>query len=111
MVDHPRRCCLKLLSSVPSSDSVWVLSGYDVRQGKTVVELGGGRTQPDAAIDPSVGLSQIALAGESKKEARWPRSMRATTPQWAGRRFVSALKWDQPKDVLKCCKDELTALH
>lgn len=80
-----------------------VLSGYDVRQvGMTVVELGGGRTQPDAAIDPSVGLSQIALAGESKKEGDVLALVHARNDaeaERAGRRFISALKWDQPEDV------------
>ena len=68
----------------------------------TVVELGGGRTQPDAAIDPSVGLSQIALAGESKKEGEVLAMVHARNDaeaERAGRRFVSALKWDQPQDV------------
>ncbi|HBS19932.1 MAG TPA: thymidine phosphorylase [Flavobacteriales bacterium] len=80
-----------------------VLSGYDVRQvGMTVVELGGGRTQPDAPIDPSVGLSQIARAGESKKEGDVLALVHArndTEAERAGHRFITALKWDQPEDV------------
>ena len=43
-----------------------VLTSYDVRQvGMVVVELGGGRTRPDASIDPSVGLTQLPLVGQS----------------------------------------------
>jgi thymidine phosphorylase len=67
-----------------------------------VVELGGGRTQSDAAIDPSVGLSQIALAGESKKEGDVLAVVHARNDaeaERAGKRFISALSWDQPKDV------------
>ena len=67
-----------------------------------MVELGGGRTQPDAAIDPSVGLSQIALAGESKKEGDVLALVHARNDaeaERAGQRFISALKWDQPEDV------------
>ena len=80
-----------------------VLSGYDVRQvGMTVVELGGGRTQPDAPIDRSVGLSQIARVGESKKEGDVLALVHArndTEAERAGHRFITALKWDQPEDV------------
>ena len=68
----------------------------------TVVELGGGRTQPDAAIDPSVGLSQIALTGESKKEGDVLALIHARNDAEAERaeqRFITALKWDQPEDV------------
>ena len=68
----------------------------------TVVELGGGRTQPDAAIDPSVGLSQIALAGESKNEGDVLALVHARNDAEAaraGQRFITALKWDQPEDV------------
>ena len=104
VVDHPE----KVLPQAPvvrpiRATQSGVLSGYDVRQvGMTVVELGGGRTQPDAAIDPSVGLSQIALAGESKKEGEVLAMVHArndSEAERAGRRFVSALKWDQPQDV------------
>ena len=43
-----------------------VLTSYDVRQvGMAVVELGGGRTRPDASIDPSVGLTQLPLVGQA----------------------------------------------
>ena len=43
-----------------------VLTSYDVRQvGLAVVELGGGRTRPDASIDPSVGLTQLPLVGQA----------------------------------------------
>ena len=75
-----------------------ILSGFEVRQvGMTVVELGGGRTQPDATIDPAVGLSNIVRAGtdvaageriavvHARNEDEWKR---------AESRFVSALQWD-----------------
>ena len=40
------------------------LTGYDVRQvGMTVVELGGGRTAPDAVIDPGSGSQCAATMG------------------------------------------------
>ena len=43
-----------------------VLTSYDVRHvGMAVVELGGGRTRPDASIDPSVGLTQLPLVGQN----------------------------------------------
>ena len=77
-----------------------MLTGFDVRHvGMTVVELGGGRTQPDAVIDPSVGLSQLALTGtdchpgdtiaviHARSEDDWNR---------AQTRFLSALEWDGP---------------
>jgi thymidine phosphorylase len=65
----------------------------------TVVELGGGRTQPDAVIDSSVGLSQMALVGSqceagetlafihARNEGDWRR---------AQARFLAALEWDGP---------------
>lgn len=79
------------------------LSGYDVRQvGMTVVELGGGRTQPDAAIDPSVGLSQIALAGTKCHPGDTLAVLHARTEEeWsrAQTRFLSALEWDSETET------------
>jgi len=41
------------------------VSAIDARAlGLAVVELGGGRTRPDQAIDPAVGLSRVAGLGE-----------------------------------------------
>lgn len=84
------------------------LTGYDVRQvGMTVVELGGGRTQPDAAIDPSVGLSQIALAGTECHPGDTLAVIHARTEdEWtrAQSRFLSALEWDRetaPPEVIR----------
>ena len=46
------------------ADRAGVVSGMDVRAlGWSVVTMGGGRTSPDAAIDPSVGLSGLAQVG------------------------------------------------
>ena len=80
------------------ADRSGVLSRYDVRQvGMTVVELGGGRTQPDAVIDPAVGLTSLALAGttlgpkdelaviHASSEADWER---------AAHRLKTAVQWD-----------------
>ena len=80
-----------------------ILSGFDVRQvGMTVVELGGGRTQPDAIIDPAVGLSNIVRPGtdvsageriavvHARNEDEWKR---------AESRFVSALDWDGTREA------------
>jgi thymidine phosphorylase len=78
-----------------------VLSGYDVRQvGMTVVELGGGRTRPDAAIDPSVGLSELALAGTCLEAGDSLAVLHAASEgDWkrAETRFLSALVWDGPE--------------
>ena len=74
------------------------LTGFDVRQvGMTVVELGGGRTQPDAVIDPSVGLSQIALAGTECRPGDTLAVVHACNEdEWnrAEARFLSALEWE-----------------
>jgi thymidine phosphorylase len=41
-----------------------VVTGMDVRSlGWAVVSLGGGRTKPGAAIDPAVGLTDLAQVG------------------------------------------------
>jgi thymidine phosphorylase len=46
------------------ADRVAVVSGMDVRGlGWSVVTLGGGRTSPDAPINPAVGLSALAQVG------------------------------------------------
>jgi thymidine phosphorylase len=58
---------------LPAADTVTAAApptaGYvtamDVRQiGLAVVALGGGRSRPDDAVDPAVGLSQVARIGE-----------------------------------------------
>lgn len=80
-----------------------MLTGYDVRQvGMTVVELGGGRTSPNASIDPSVGLSQLIMAGQqiaigqplarihARNEDEWNR---------ARARLLSALVWDEEVQI------------
>ena len=80
-----------------------MLTGYDVRQvGMTVVELGGGRTSPNASIDPSVGLSQLVMAGQqiaigqplarihARNEDEWNR---------ARARLLSALVWDEEVQI------------
>ena len=73
------------------------LAGYDVRQvGMTVVELGGGRTVPDAKVDPSVGLTSIPLAGTSFHSGDPMVTIHAATEEdWlrAERRWLNALTW------------------
>ena len=89
------------------------LSGYDVRQvGMVVVELGGGRTQPDAPIDHSVGLTAILEAGNTVQagddiavlhaasEADWER---------AEARLQAALEWDSDAVVPPVISAELSA--
>jgi thymidine phosphorylase len=50
--------------SAPPSRAGYV-AAIDVRQvGLVVLALGGGRRRPDDAIDPAVGLTQIAAIGE-----------------------------------------------
>ena len=55
----------------------------DVRAvGLAVVELGGGRARAADAIDPAVGLTELAAIGaEVGPDARSPASMRATRPK------------------------------
>lgn len=88
-----------------------LLSGYDVRQvGMTVVELGGGRTRPDATIDPSVGLSQIALAGSTVQEGDAIAVVHARTEADAQRaihRFESAILWDSEVTVPEVLRGEV----
>ena len=81
------------------------LTGYDVRQvGMTVVELGGGRTQPDAVIDSSVGLSQMALVGSQCEAGETLAFIHARNEgDWlrAQARFLAALEWDGPTTTPK----------
>mgnify|MGYP000713549687 CR=1 FL=1 len=85
------------------------LSGYDVRQvGMTVVELGGGRTRPDAPIDPSVGLSELTLAGSSVHAGDSVAVLQAANEgDWnrAEARFLSSLEWDQPGGVIPVIRE------
>ena len=62
----------------------------------TVVELGGGRTVPDAKVDPSVGLTSIPLAGTSFHSGDPMVTIHAATEEdWlrAERRWLNALTW------------------
>ena len=63
----------------------------DVRAvGLAVVELGGGRARAADAIDPAVGLTELAPIGaEVGADARSPASMRATRPSEAAARAAS----------------------
>jgi thymidine phosphorylase len=49
---------------VPAPQSGYVASIDTRAVGLVVVELGGGRTRPGMAIDPAVGLSELAFVGE-----------------------------------------------
>ena len=75
------------------------LTGYDVRQvGMTVVELGGGRTAPDAVIDPAVGLSALPQWGSTFQAGEDMALIHAASEQdWsvAEARFLRSLTWDQ----------------
>ena len=74
------------------------LTGYDVRQiGMTVVELGGGRTVPDALIDASVGLAalpQVATVFQAGDDMALIHA--ASEHDWcrAEARFLQSLQWD-----------------
>ncbi|MGB1480495.1 MAG: thymidine phosphorylase [Flavobacteriales bacterium] len=87
------------------------LSGYDVRQvGMTVVELGGGRTRPDAPIDPSVGLSKLTLADTSVQAGDSLAVLHAANEDdWkrAEARFLTALEWDQPGEVIPVLRERV----
>jgi thymidine phosphorylase len=73
------------------------LAGYNVRQvGMTVVELGGGRTNPDAKVDPSVGLTSLPLAGTFFHQGDPMVTIHAATEAdglRAERRWLNALTW------------------
>lgn len=73
------------------------LAGYNVRQvGMTVVELGGGRTNPDAKVDPSVGLTSLPLAGTFFHPGDPMVTIHAATEAdglRAERRWLNALTW------------------
>jgi thymidine phosphorylase len=79
------------------------LTGYDVREvGMTVVELGGGRTQPDAVIDPSVGLTSLPQVGRLFQSGDPLAVIHAATEQDAVRaekRLLRALSWDGDESV------------
>lgn len=101
-------CPEKVLPSAPVNCPITAprsgkIAGYDVRQlGMAVVELGGGRTQPDASIDHSVGFGQISMAGIQVREGELLAMVHAKTQGQADRaasRFVSALKWDSDEKV------------
>ena len=85
------------------------LTGYDVRQvGMTVVELGGGRTIPDAVIDPAVGLSGLPQVGTRFQAGEDMALIHASSEQgWerAEARFLRGLLWDgdqnQPSVILE----------
>ena len=85
------------------------LTGYDVRQvGMTVVELGGGRTIPDAVIDPAVGLSGLPQVGTHFQAGEDMALIHAASEQdWerAEARFLRGLLWDgdqnQPSVILE----------
>ena len=74
------------------------LTAYDVRQvGMAVVELGGGRRRPDAAIDPSVGLSQLPLVGTTFSRGDALVTVHAASEQaWeaAQQRLLGAMTFD-----------------
>jgi thymidine phosphorylase len=50
---------------VPALNAGWVEDIDTGLLGQTVVELGGGRTRPGAAIDASVGLSALPTVGQA----------------------------------------------
>ena len=85
-----------------------MLTAYDVRQvGMTVVELGGGRTIPDAVIDPAVGLSGLPQLGTRVQAGEDMALIHAASEQdWerAEARFLRSLHWDgdlnQPSVIL-----------
>ena len=75
------------------------LTGFDVRGlGMAVVALGGGRTIPDAAIDPRVGLSKLPLAGTTFEPGDPLLTIHASDDaswQMAADRILRTLRWDE----------------
>ncbi len=75
-----------------------MVTSYDVRQvGMAVVELGGGRTRPDASIDPSVGLTQLPLVGQALAQGDPLVTVHAASEEaWqvAQQRLLSAMVFD-----------------
>ena len=103
----------KVLTQAPVTKSVraprsGTLTGYDVREvGMTVVELGGGRTIPDAVIDPAVGLSGLPRVGTNFHAGEDMALIHAASEEgWerAKSRFLQGLLWDgdhgQPPVIL-----------
>lgn len=88
------------------------LTGYDVRQvGMTVVELGGGRTIPDAVIDPSVGLSRLPQVGSGFQAGNDMALIHAASQaDWdrAEARFLQGLVWDGDQNHPAVILDHLT---
>ena len=74
--------------------------GFDTRQiGLAVVELGGGRTRPQDAVDHAVGLTAIAgkdWDGESPICEIWARD--AAAANRAGERILAALREAKPSE-------------
>lgn len=104
VVDNPEGIlpAAPVVGAVPSPRS-GVLSGYDVREvGMTVVELGGGRTRSDQAIDGSVGLTELALAGQAVSAGETLAVVHASSEEAlhrASRRLAQAWKWDGDEEV------------
>ncbi|TDB05016.1 thymidine phosphorylase [Halomonas marinisediminis] len=67
LLDHPERYLPRapVTLAVPA-ERAGIVQRLDTRAlGLAVVELGGGRRTPGAAIDPAVGLSEVAAIGEA----------------------------------------------
>lgn len=104
VVDNPEAILPKapVIRPVPSPRS-GVLSGYDVREvGMTVVELGGGRTRSDQDIDSSVGLTELALAGQAVSAGDTLAVVHAPSEEAflrASARLAKSWRWDADEAV------------
>ena len=68
-----------------------VVTAIDVRAvGLAIVELGGGRAREDAAVDPAVGLTEVARVGEAVGER--PLALVHARDEVAAQRAVARLQ-------------------
>ena len=81
------------------------------QMGMTVVELGGGRTIPDAVVDPAVGLSDLPQVGVCFQAGEDMALIHAASEQdWqrAEARFLKGLSWDRDQNQPRVILDHLS---
>ena len=69
-----------------------VIAAIDTRAvGYAVVKLGGGRTAPDQAVDPSVGFDRLLPLGSDRPEGRPDRACPRVSSRAAADAAAAAL--------------------
>ena len=87
LLDHPDRHLGKAPVQRPVRlDRSGVIAAIDMRAiGLSIIELGGGRTNPDDRIDPTVGLSSVLGVGDDIDDERPFAIVHATSDADANR--------------------------